>query len=413
MAGEVRLRRRSLGLPSLSAKAPGRPWLPLGDGVWQRLWPAVLLWLAVVYYLVNIRLPRVQSAAVSVYLAQPATWASFGVLAYLGWRFGLRDRPRFRIGLTAMAALTGGFQVALFLLAGLVFGFGQTPYSRAPLALLGNLVYMLSMLLAVEIGRAYLVVFFSRGSPLVSIGSMTLLFAWIGIPYARYGAVSDIEPLFQFSGGTLLPALSQNLLACFLALHGGPMASLAYRVVLEAFEWLSPILPNLSWTMQAFVGTIAPALGLLLVRGGLGAHTTRREARAAEGTTSFVLIASLAVALLWFNTGMFGIRPTLVSGVSMEPALRPGDIVIVQPVSAESLRVGDIVRFRDGSTTILHRLVEIRGSGPDWEFLTQGDANNVPDRPVTEGEVEGRVILILPKIGWLAIGVRQLIGWFR
>ncbi|MCJ7810990.1 MAG: hypothetical protein MUP62_02155, partial [Dehalococcoidia bacterium] len=82
------------------------------------------------YYLVNIRLPRVQSAAVSVYLAQPVTWASFAVLAYLGWRFGLRDRPRFRIGLTAMAALTGGFQVALFLLAGLVFGFGQTPYSR-------------------------------------------------------------------------------------------------------------------------------------------------------------------------------------------------------------------------------------------------------------------------------------------
>ncbi|MCJ7706855.1 MAG: signal peptidase I, partial [Anaerolineales bacterium] len=330
-----------------------------------------------------------------------------------GWRFGLRDRPRFRIGLTAMAALTGGFQVALFLLAGLVFGFGQTPYSRAPLALLGNMVYMLSMLLAVEIGRAYFVVLFSQGSPLVSIGSMTLLFAWIGIPYARYGAVSDIEPLFRFSGGTLLPALSQNLLACILALHGGPMASLAYRVVLEAFEWLSPILPNLSWTMQAFVGTIAPALGLLLVRGGLGAHTTRREARAAEGTTSFVLIASLAVALLWFNTGMFGIRPTLVSGVSMEPALRPGDIVIVRPVSAESLRVGDIVRFREGRTTILHRLVEIRGSGPDREFLTQGDANNVPDRPVTEGEIEGRVILILPKIGWLAIGVRQLIGWFR
>jgi signal peptidase len=44
-------------------------------------------------------------------------------------------------------------------------------------------------------------------------------------------------------------------------------------------------------------------------------------------------------------------------------------------------------------------------------YVTQGDANNVADQPAREDEIDGRVVLVIPKIGWLAIGVRRALPW--
>jgi signal peptidase len=378
--------------------------------------PLVIVWLAGVYLLVNVRLPRVLPAPLNIYLGQPLTWSTFALLAYMGWRFGLPHRPPVSRLVVSMAFLTGLMQVAIFVLAGLVVGFGRSPYSHQTLAVVGNLLYAASMLIAMEIGRAYLVTLLGMGSPLVAIASVSLLFAYMGIPLAKFTSLVGAEPLFRFSGETLLPAISENLLATFLALSGGPLASLGYRGALELFEWLSPVLPNLHWTLTAFVGTLAPVLGLLLTRSLLQGEPPRD--RAAEASTnpsanSWILIALLGVTLLWFNTGLFGVRPTLVSGVSMEPALWAGDIVVTKPVEPGAIRVGDIIRFRGEEAIILHRVVEVHQTDAGLEFVTRGDANNVDDAPISAAQIEGKLLFKIPKLGWLAIGVRRAIELIR
>jgi signal peptidase len=364
------------------------------------------------YILVNVGLPRILPAGVNIYLAQPLVWLSLGDLGYLGWRFGLRQRPAFHRRLTAMALLVGLLQVALFVFAGLALGFGRSPYSHHLLALLGNIFFMGSMLVGVEIARAYLVVLFKRGSPLLSVAAVSLLFACVSIPLGRYTSTVDPRTFFEFSGETLLPAISQSLLATYLTLGGGPAASIGYRLVVELFEWVSPILPNLHWTAGAFLGTMAPAVGLLFIQRQL---QPRDRARSKEGRSanSRIVMAVLAVSLLWFNTGLLGIRPNLVSGASMAPALNPGDIVILRPVDAETIQIGDIIRVVQAETPILHRVVEIRDEGGSREYITQGDANNVPDPPARADQIDGRVVLVIPKIGWLAIGVRRVLPWLN
>ena len=127
----------------------------------------------------------------------------------------------------------------------------------------------------------------------------------------------------------------------------------------------------------------------------------------------WVLVGAMSVSLLWFNTGIFGVRPTLVSGVSMEPKLLAGDVVITREVLTESIEVGDVVRFKQGGVYILHRVIEVQESEGELTFITQGDANNVVDAPVPASQIEGKVILTIPKIGWVSIAVREVIGWFR
>ena len=71
-----------------------------------------------------------------------------------------------------------------------------------------------------------------------------------------------------------------------------------------------------------------------------------------------------------------------------------------------SLRVNDVIRFRQGDISIVHRIVAI-DDGPDGlVFTTQGDNVSLPDPPVTPEQIEGKVVFLIPKVGHLTLWLR-------
>jgi signal peptidase len=94
---------------------------------------------------------------------------------------------------------------------------------------------------------------------------------------------------------------------------------------------------------------------------------------------------------------------------SMEPAIPVGGMVVIKPVNLENLREGDIICFRfSESTSVTHRIINVTDEG----FKTKGDANEDPDQGIVEKEnVIGKVIFIIPFIGYLGYFVRTPIGF--
>lgn len=351
------------------------------------------------------------SASLTMYGVQPLLWAVVSALAFVAWRYGPEARPRLARSLLLTAALTGAAHVSVLVIAGLLVGFGRSPYSHQPGALLGNLLYALSWLCALELTRAALLKAFGQNQVLWAIAGATVLFSLLTLRPAQFTAIGDPGALIRLVGETLLPTLAKNLLASCLALVGGPLASGLYLAVLLAFEWFSPILPDLPWVLTAFIGTLTPALALMALRDQLlpdapHAHTDARPA-ASGVSKAWLFVAATAVALAWLNTGAFGVRPTLVVGASMLPTLRAGDVAIVQQVSPDVVNVGDIIRFRSGEGYILHRVTAVQAEGGERRFLTRGDANNADDPWLPASRVEGRLVLAVPKIGWIGLLIRQ------
>ena len=134
------------------------------------------------------------------------------------------------------------------------------------LLVLGNMLYVVSMLVGVEISRAYLLATFCKGSMIVALIVTSNIFWFLTIPVAKYASVTDLLSLFRISGEAFLPLGVEHFLASLLALIGGPMASIADRGVLQTFAGLSPILPDLPWALTDFMGTMAPVFGILLIR---------------------------------------------------------------------------------------------------------------------------------------------------
>jgi signal peptidase len=109
-----------------------------------------------------------------------------------------------------------------------------------------------------------------------------------------------------------------------------------------------------------------------------------------------------------------GLAPGLVGGDysfvvqsgSMSPAIATGDLVVVQTVDPADIGPGDVVTYvtTTHSDPVTHRVVGVEAS-PTGErlFVTQGDANDIPDDPVPASNVLGRVTLVLPYLGHLLL----------
>ena len=100
-----------------------------------------------------------------------------------------------------------------------------------------------------------------------------------------------------------------------------------------------------------------------------------------------------------------------VTGSSMAPALRGGDVVTLVPVARSTPRVGDVVAFlRRGHSLVVHRLVERRGS----LCRARGDAAPAADEPISESEILGRVTRITRDARPVRFGLgpeRRLLAW--
>ena len=381
---------------------------------------AIVAWATAVYLATSWGLPARLLKLVGIdpghpvlwQLASALVWCSLTAGAFAGWRRHVHEEERLSKAVVALAVLAAAFHVALLIMAGLFVGFGESPYSHQIMPMLGNLAYVLSVLVAIEMSRACVVRVMARRSPTAALITATTIFAMLSLPLAKLTSAGGPQSLLTLLGGDALPALSQGLLASFFALVAGPLAAIAYRGFLLGFEWLSPILPNLAWPVAAFVGTIGPIIGLHIIRQPLAGETPNaadREDTEMPKARGWIPVLVTSVTILWFVTGLFGVQPAIISGPSMNPTLEVGDMVIVRDFAPEELEVGDVVRYQMGGMWVIHRVVEIEAGGGRPVFVTRGDNNNVDDDPVLSQQMDGKVVLTLPKLGWPSIWIRQLI----
>lgn len=82
-------------------------------------------------------------------------------------------------------------------------------------------------------------------------------------------------------------------------------------------------------------------------------------------------------------------------GGSMTPAIRDGDTVLVAPVRARDLRVGEIVLSQTANEKfVVHRILRRRRQQDCLSFLLKGDLCHSPDGWVDGSRILGRAIQV-------------------
>lgn len=330
-----------------------------------------------------------------------------------------RNRPAGRLRqrrlLCYLAGICAGFYLLLQLAAGLLEGFGRSPYSFSFSGILVNLLFVSALLAGTELSRAHLTCGLSRRQAIPGTVVLVLFFTALALSPGKVFELRGGLELARYAGETFLPALAENALACYLARLGGAAASLCYRVPLAAFQWFCPVLPNPGWATKAVLGTLAPVAFLAVIQrlylAESGALPKKRRANNEENPAGWVFTSIASVLFIWFSLGLFPVYPSLILSGSMEPGIKKGDIVLVKKISGEEVKPGDVIQFRQEGVYITHRVVEVVSVREDKAYRTRGDANNAPDPdPVLPRQVRGRVIGVIPKVGWVPMTIKAAAG---
>ena len=159
--------------------------------------------------------------------------------------------------------------------------------------------------------------------------------------------------------------------------------------------------PNL---VQAILGVLSYALfiWLLLIGIALLVYVLDIKIRAAKGDTSPPKYGAYVVL-----TG------------SMLPEIQVYDVVVTKKQDADDLKEGDVITFassdsRFAGTIITHRIIKknYNSKTKSYTFQTKGDNNNVADSALVSPEnIYGRVILKIPKLGYLRDFLASDGGW--
>lgn len=120
-----------------------------------------------------------------------------------------------------------------------------------------------------------------------------------------------------------------------------------------------------------------------------------------------LLLATVAVVV----PRLAGAVPVTILTSSMEPTLPPGTLVVVKPVAAADIRVGDVVTYqiRSGRPEVIsHRVIAITHSTTGGlAFTTKGDNNAKADPPVIADQVRGEVWYSIPLLGYVNSALDQ------
>ncbi len=346
----------------------------------------------------------------NLYLVKPILWLITGVSV---WRFPAvhpRGKLRFK-GLTTTWALTFSFIIiGAQILAGLIDGFGKSPYNHSLEGILVNALSLGSALVGREMLRSYFVNgIVKRENNLFSV-IVALVLTEVTFPLHNYGQFNTFQDFVIFVARFYGPEFSRNLLANYLAYLGGPLPSMIFMGVAELFQWFSPVLPDLKWITAALVGILTPVFLIPVLQNIYELDARIRKRHEKPGLAGWMATTLFSVAVVWFAAGVFPIYPSVIATGSMEPLIKPGDVTIVnKSVDIGKLHTGDIIQYRKDNILISHRIIEVvKEEGKLSSFRTKGDNNTIADLALVKPEqVKGQVIGTIPKLGWPTLLIKS------
>lgn len=342
------------------------------------------------------------------YILPSLVWLLFIIL--IGFLPGVRPESKLRHAklLRWLALMSVFIAVLCTLILGGIGGFGKSPYDRSYMGIAINLFSLGLPLAATEMARSWLVNrhFFRR--PNIGIPLISFFFTCLFVPVNQITNLEGGLAIVKFAGTNFLPELGESVLATYLAFLGGPVPAIIYRGGLLAFEFITPVLPNANWGSQTLLNTLAPVLGIMLVWQIYRDETSKTRAYKGENDTmGWVVTSVVAIIIVWFSQGVFSYSPRVILSGSMQPGIQIGDIVIIHKIDGQEAQVGDIIMFPMGNMKVTHRVISIKEINGVKYFTTKGDANPVPEEdPVSEKNVKGKVVMVVPKLGKLTLLMR-------
>ena len=294
---------------------------------------------------------------------------------------------------------------------GFAIGFLRNAYSRSFITLLDNLFAPVMIILFVE-GIRYVVIWANRDKKIfLVLFSLLLAFYEIMIT-ARSVDYNSLASVFSLFATIILPVIIKNLVMSYLCYHSGYRVPLIYRLVMDTYFIIVPILPNIGEYLNSMILIALPLL-IYIHCFTLVDERTHKVEHVFETYQFSILDIPTTIVIVTLAALISGFFPHYMIGIgssSMSPSINRGDAVIIKKINKNTkLKVGDIIAYKEDKITIVHRIHELQTYKNKEAYLTKGDANNGADNYIVPRDhVKGVIKLRVPFIAYPTIWLSEM-----
>lgn len=336
---------------------------------------------------------------------------AFGSIVLLGYQKDKKTRIKQYVTRTTISIIIIFFLISYGL--GFFVGFLRNAYSLAPSAIVDNLFAPIIIIVSTEILR-YVVISSNKDKKHVLIlvtVLITILELFITLKPINY---ADFAGLFKIVTATVLPIISKNIVIGYLDYHVGYKSGLVYRLIMDLYIFVMPIVPDLGDYLNSMIGIGLPFIIYIYASRTISEYNNGIERSYGKRTLRWFDIPAylFLVVLICLISGFFPYFMIGIGSESMTPTIDKGDAVIIHKVSSpKDLKKGDVIAFRLKDKTIVHRLVKIEKVKGTTYYRTKGDANNSVDSiNLTFNDIRGKVILDIPYIAYPTIYLTEFLN---
>lgn len=134
-------------------------------------------------------------------------------------------------------------------------------------------------------------------------------------------------------------------------------------------------------------------------------------------TILILYVVFICVQRLSGNNSVFGFRFFTVATGSMKGVYNVNDVIAVKDFDNKKLKVGDDIAFignRGGleNKLVTHRIIKIEEESNGRIFTTNGVKNSVEDPSITESQILGKVVGVVPVVTQINHVVKSQLGFF-
>ncbi|MBQ6497721.1 MAG: signal peptidase I [Bacilli bacterium] len=330
-------------------------------------------------------------------------------IAFLGFRRSKNNYMSQNVSQIVLIYLLITF--ALMYGLGLFTGFLQNAYSMSAINLINNIVAPILIIVLVEMLR-YVVIWANRDKKryivLFTI-ALTIFEIAIGV---RKIPFDDYEALFRMSATIIIPAIIKNAVMSYLCYHVGYKIPLMYRLVMDVYIFIVPIVPNYGEYLQSLILVTLPIV-IYISAFSLIDERNKKVEHIFTKTNFTLLDIPVAIIILVLACLISGFFPHFMIGIgseSMSPKINKGDAVIIEKYNQKKeLKKGQIVAYRRDKRLIVHRIVEVGKKNGKTVYVTKGDVNkSVDSQVVLPKDIKGIVRVRIPLIAYPTVWLSEL-----
>ena len=294
---------------------------------------------------------------------------------------------------------------------GILVGFLQNAYSHSFTRMFDNILSPLIIILCIELIR-YVVIWANKDKKLFIVLFTFVLVVFEIVLNVRTFNFNDLETIFRLTATVILPILIKNILLSYLCYHIGYKVPILYRVIMDLYIFIVPIVPDLGEYINCMILISLPFV--IYISSFTMIDNRIKNPEPVFNYKNFTLLDIPVTALLVVMIGLIsGFFPHYMIGIgseSMVPAINKGDAVIIKKVNKDTnIKKNQIIAYEKDGKIVVHRVKSIRKDKDDIYYTTKGDANggNDPSEVKTK-QVKGVVKLRIPFIAYPTVWLSEL-----